>query len=373
VYTATTGGISYLPANLHLPVSDITTFITRVSIHGRDTLVLKSYTLPYDENVISIYFSGADLTGYYPLFEYRINEGSWLKTDKNNIELSLAPGRYKIQIRGLKRDGTASSRSETISVYVKTPFWKNGVFWTVVVLALFIISFLMLDTYNKRKRRAEVEKVITEKKLTELEMQALKAQINPHFVFNCLNSIKGFIFDRDYKQADKYLDKFSELMRSTIDNSDAAIISLQNEISYLDNYLQLEKLRFEDKFNYSIEVGAGIDKEKYFVPAMLLQPYVENAIRHGMRFLENKKGQIDIKIFTENNSLVCEIDDNGIGREKAAALKSNMHIEYQGRGMNISRRRAELYNIQQELTDKKDQAGQAAGTTVTVKIPLDFK
>jgi anti-sigma regulatory factor (Ser/Thr protein kinase) len=373
VYTATTGGISYLPANLHLPVSDITTFITRVSIHGRDTLVLKSYTLPYDENDISIYFSGADLTGYYPLFEYRINEGSWLKTDKNNIELSLAPGRYKIQIRGLKRDGTASSRSETISVYVKTPFWKNGVFWTVVVLALFIISFLMLDTYNKRKRRAEVEKVITEKKLTELEMQALKAQINPHFVFNCLNSIKGFIFDRDYKQADKYLDKFSELMRSTIDNSDAAIISLQNEISYLDNYLQLEKLRFEDKFNYSIEVSAGIDKEKYFVPAMLLQPYVENAIRHGMRFLENKKGQIDIKIFTENNSLVCEIDDNGIGREKAAALKSNMHIEYQGRGMNISRRRAELYNIQQELTDKKDQACQAAGTTVTVKIPLDFK
>jgi two-component sensor histidine kinase len=92
-----------------------------------------------------------------------------------------------------------------------------------------------------------------------------------------------------------------------------------------------------------------------------------------MRFLENKKGQIDIKIFTENNSLVCEIDDNGIGREKAAALKSNMHIEYQGRGMNISRRRAELYNIQQELTDKKDQACQAAGTTVTVKIPLDFK
>jgi ligand-binding sensor domain-containing protein/anti-sigma regulatory factor (Ser/Thr protein kinase) len=373
VFTATTGGISFMPANLNLPVTDITTFITRVSIQGNDTLVLKDYTLPYDKNNISIYFSGADLTGYYPLFEYRVNNADWLKTDKNNIELSLAPGRHEIQIRGLKRDGTASLQSETISVYVKTPFWKNGIFWTVIVLALFIISFIILENRNKQKRKAEVEKVITEKKLTELEMQALKAQINPHFVFNCLNSIKGFIFDKDFKQADKYLDKFSDLMRSTIDNSDATIISLQNEINYLDNYLQLEKLRFEEKFDYKIAVSDDVDKEKCFVPAMLLQPYVENAIRHGMRFLENKKGQININVFAQDNFLVCEIDDNGIGREKAADLKSKMHIEYQSKGMNISKRRAELYNIHQEVTDKRDEHGQATGTTVTVKIPVNFK
>jgi len=373
VYAATTGGISYLPENLNLPVADITTFITRVSINGADTLVMKDYTLPYDKNEISISFSGADLTGYYPLFEYRINDGSWLKTDKNNIELRLASGKYNIQIRGMKRDGSASSQTETISFYIKTPFWESGVFWTIAAISFFIISFFVLETRNKQKRKAAVEKVITEKKLTELEMQALKAQINPHFVFNCLNSIKGFIFDRDYAQADKYLDKFSDLMRSTIDNSDAAIISLQNEISYLDNYLQLEKLRFEDKFNYKIEVAEDIDKEKFFVPAMLLQPYVENAIRHGMRFLENRKGQININVKKENNFLVCEIDDNGIGREKAAALKSKMHVEYQSRGMNISKRRAELYNIYQQVTDKKDENGNATGTTITVKIPLNFK
>ncbi|MFZ1785281.1 MAG: histidine kinase [Ferruginibacter sp.] len=373
VYAATSGGISFLPANLYLPITDITTFITRVSIHGSDTLVLKEYTLPYDKNDISIYFSGADLTGYYPLFEYRVNDGSWLKTDKNNIVLTLAPGRYKIQIRGLKRDGTASSHSETISVYVKTPFWKNGIFWTITGLALFAISLLVLERRNRQKRKVEVEKVLTEKKLTELEMQALKAQINPHFVFNCLNSIKGFIFDKDFKQADKYLDKFSDLMRTTIDNSDAAIISLENEISYLDNYLQLEKLRFEDQFDYSITVSEDVDEKKCFVPAMLLQPYVENAIRHGMRFLENKKGQINITAKTENNWLVCVIDDNGIGREKAAELKSKRHIEYQSRGMNISKRRSELYGIEQEVTDKKNSLGKATGTTITLKIPLDFK
>ena len=373
VYVATTGGISYLPANLNLPVADITTFITKVSVHGEDIQVMKNYTLPYDKNDISISFSGADLTGYYPLFEYRINEAAWQKTDKNNIELRLASGKYDIQIRGMKRDGSASSQTESISFYIKTPFWQSGIFWSILVISLFIISFFVLETRNKQKRKAEVEKVVTEKKLTELEMQALKAQINPHFVFNCLNSIKGFIFDKDFKQADKYLDKFSDLMRSTIDNSDAAIISLQNEIIYLDNYLQLEKLRFEDKFDYKIEVAADIDKEQYFVPAMLLQPYVENAIRHGMRFLENKKGQININVNKENNFLVCEIDDNGIGREKAAVLKSKRHVEYQSRGMNISKRRAELYNIDQEVTDKKDENGNATGTTITVKIPLNFK
>lgn len=372
VYAATTGGISFLPASLSLPVADITTFITRVSINGADTLVLKNYTLPYDKNEISISFSGADLTGYYPLFEYRINDGDWQKTDKNNIELRLTSGRYTIQIRGLKRDGSASSQTESIEFYIKTPFWQSGIFWTVIVISLFIVSFLVLETRNKQKRKAAVEKVITEKKLTELEMQALKAQINPHFVFNCLNSIKGFIFDGDYRQADKYLDKFSDLMRSTIDNSDAAIITLQSEISYLDNYLQLEKLRFEEKFNYNIEVADDIDKEKYVVPAMLLQPYVENAIRHGMRFLENRKGQISISVKKENNILVCTIDDNGIGREKAAELKSKRHVEYQSRGMNISRRRAELYNIEQYVTDKKDEDGNAAGTTITVKIPTNF-
>ncbi|MEP7239238.1 MAG: histidine kinase, partial [Ferruginibacter sp.] len=373
VYVATTGGISFLPAGLHLPVADITTYITRVSINGSDTLVLKNYTLPYDKNVISISFSGADLTGYYPLFEYRLNEGGWLKTDKNNIELRLASGKYDIQIRGMKRDGSPSSQAETISILIKTPFWKSGIFWGIVVVVLFLVSFFILENRNRQKRKAEVEKVITEKKLTELEMQALKAQINPHFVFNCLNSIKGFIFDKDFKQADKYLDKFSDLMRSTIDNSDAAIISLQSEINYLDNYLQLEKLRFEDKFRYSINIASGIDKEKVFVPAMLLQPYVENAIRHGMRFLSGKNGDININVSTENNYLVCEIDDNGIGREKAAVLKSKMHIEYQSRGMSISNRRAELYNIHQHVIDKKYENGTAAGTTVIVKIPLDFK
>lgn len=373
VYVATSGGISYLPANLRLPVSDITTFITRVSVDGKNTLVLDSYSLPYDKNNISIDFSGVDLTGYYPLFEYNINNTAWVRLDKNSIELRLLSGSYNIRIRAIKRDGTPSTQSASIDIYIATPFWKSGIFWFIVVIILFIASIFFLQKNSRQKQRKAVEKVLTEKKLSELEMQALKAQINPHFVFNCLNSIKGFIYDKDYAQADRYLDKFSDLMRRTIDNSDASIISLKDEIEYLDNYLQLEKLRFDEKFSYEIRADEQIDTTKVYVPAMLLQPYVENAIRHGMRFLENRKGKILITAKTENNFLVCEINDDGIGREKAAELKSRMHIEYQSKGMSISKRRAELYDIRQEVVDKKDPDGNPLGTTIIVKIPLDLK
>ena len=370
VYVATSGGISFLPANLHLPVADITTFITRVSVDGKDTLVLDSYSLPYDKNNISIDFSGVDLTGYYPLFEYNVNNTVWVRSDKNSIGLRLLSGNYNIQIRAIKRDGTPSSQSATVNIYIATPFWKSGIFWTVMVFALFIASILFLQRSGRLKQKKAVEKVLTEKKLGELEMQALKAQINPHFVFNCLNSIKGFIYDKDFKQADIYLDRFSALLRSTLDNSTSSIISLQDEISYLDNYLQLEKLRFEDRFEYSIAVEPAIDSKNIFVPAMLLQPYVENAIRHGIGHLENKKGAITISIKKEPKNLLCEIEDNGVGREKAFALRNELHTEYQSRGMQLSKRRAELYGIEQEIIDKKDSTGIATGTIIILKIPV---
>ena len=372
VYAATSGGISYLPVSLSLPVADIATYITSISINGQEEELKENYSLPYRRNDITIEFSGVDLTGFIPLFEYNTNGSDWKQTDK--IELKkLAPGSYTIRIRAVKRDGTASSQQASVFIKIKTPFWKSPVFWTLFVFLSFGAIIYFIQKRNKQRQKTAVAKVLTEKKMTELEMQALKAQINPHFVFNCLNSIKGFIYEKNYEQADKYLDKFSDLLRSTMDNADAAIISLEEEIKYLDTYLQLEKLRFGDKFDYGILANPDMDKEKTFVPAMLLQPYVENAIRHGVRFLENKKGKISILARREDGYLVCEIEDNGIGREKAAELKSNRHIEYQSRGMQLSRRRAELYNIRLEILDKKDEGGKATGTKIIISIPLELK
>ncbi len=373
-YIATNEGISFLPANLALPINNNTTFITRVNISNADTLVLSSYSLPYDKNNVRIEFAAVDLTGYYPVFEYRLNEGDWIKLESNILELnSLGFGNNKIQARSIRRDGKPSTQVAEISFFIKTPFWKSSLFWLLTMLTAFGLTIFLLQKRNRQKQLMAVEKVSTEKKLTELEMQALKAQINPHFVFNCLNSIKGFIFEKDYRQADKYLDKFSDLLRSTLDNSSSAIISLNEEVKYLDNYLQLEKLRFDEKFEYNIDVENNIDKNDCFVPAMLLQPYVENAIRHGIRFLQGKVGQISIKVTKDGNNLICRIDDNGIGREKALALRNQMHTEYQSRGMQLSKRRADLYNIELEIIDKSDEKGVAGGTAIILKIPLTLK
>jgi len=372
IYAATSGGISYLPASLTLPVSDIETHITRVAINGKDADLMDLYNVPYSQNDILIEFSGVDLSGYIPLFEYSINGNEWSSTEKLELK-ELSPGTYHIRIRTLKRDGTPSAHVKLLTIKVKTPFWKNPYFIISFALLAFAATLYFLQKQNKKKQKAALARIITEKKIAELEMQALKAQINPHFVFNCLNSIKGFIYDKNYEQADLYLDKFSELLRRTMDNADASIISLKDEINYLNNYLLLEQLRFTNKFDYLVLVEPDVNTDSTFVPAMLLQPYVENAIRHGIRFLDNKKGLIQISARKDNDCLICEIDDNGIGREKAALMKSTSHIEYQSRGMQLSKRRAELYNIQNEIIDKKSPAGEPLGTTIRLYIPLELK
>ena len=372
VYVATTGGISYLPANLLLPVADIPSFITRVIINNRETELKDDYVLPYYRNNIIIEFSGVDLTGFVPLFEYSLNGRDWQRTEK--IELvKLAPGDYKIRIRAIRRDGQPSTQEATLNIRIRTPFWNSIVFWVLVVLVSFAASIYFIQKRNRRKQKTAIAKVVTEKRIAELEMQALKAQINPHFVFNCLNSIKGFIYEKDWKQADLYLDKFSELLRSTMDNAEAAIITLQEEMKYLNTYLQLEKLRFGDKFDYKLSYSPGLRLDKLWVPAMLLQPYVENAIRHGVRHREDNGGMILVDIHEEDGYIVCRIVDNGVGREKAQRLKTENHVEYQSRGMQLSRRRAELYHIGQEVIDNKDDKGKAAGTTVVVRIPDTLK
>ncbi len=372
VYVATSAGISYLPENLSLPVSDIATHITRIQINGKDEILQDNYRLRHDKNDISIEFSGVDLTGFIPLFEYRTNNSSWQPAEK--IELKrLSPGRYTINIRAIKRDGKPSRQEAVLYLTIQTPFWQNPLYRLAAAVVLLGLLLYVIQRRYRKRQQAAIEKLYMEKRMTELEMQALKAQINPHFVFNCLNSIKGFIYEKEYLQADRYLDKFSELLRRTMDNAEASIISLADEFSYLDTYLQLEKLRFAGKFDYSIQTEQGLNSDACYVPAMLLQPYVENAIRHGVRHLENQKGMIRISACMSGTMLLIEIDDNGIGREKAGRLRSGKQIEYQSRGMQLSRRRAELFGILQEVVDKKDTSGNGCGTTIRLTMPVNLK
>jgi LytS/YehU family sensor histidine kinase len=212
--------------------------------------------------------------------------------------------------------------------------------------------------------------------MSEMEHMALQSQMNPHFIFNCLNSIQQYIFDQDIFAANKYITGFSKLIRATLHNSSQSFISLASEISYLSNYLSLEKLRFKDKMDYSITVAPEIDPETVMIPPMLIQPYVENSMRHGLRHKTKGKGYIWIQMELSPSQLTIRIEDNGIGREKASRYKTVEHIEYQSKGMTLTANRIGLMNsrcgegIGVEVIDLKDETGAAMGTRVIVRFPL---
>ncbi|MCK7558241.1 histidine kinase [Chitinophaga sedimenti] len=226
---------------------------------------------------------------------------------------------------------------------------------------------------EQRKLQLEIE---YGKKLSEIELKAIRAQINPHFIFNCLNSIQLFVMQRDYEYAQKYLSDFSYLIRKTLDFSRRNFISLSDEITYLNTYLGLEKMRFEHKMEYEIVVDPTIPTGELEVPAMLLQPYVENAVKHGMNNEAHTTGKLTIRFNQddEEEMLECVIEDNGIGIERSKALRQ-LPPHHQSSGMEISLNRAELLNkmynteIQIEIIDKTLSQYPESGTIVRILIP----
>ena len=233
--------------------------------------------------------------------------------------------------------------------------------------ALLVIGLLL---FRQSKLKAEQQK-------SELEQKQLRAQMNPHFIFNCLNSIQHFVVCNDVKNANKYLSGFAQLMRQTLENSKEGIITLRREIAYLDNYLVLERMRFEDKFVYEIVYSDNVNPDAIEIPAMIIQPFIENAIRHGLCYLEGRPGKLKISFYRKDKYLYCEVEDNGIGREQSQKLKIVSDVVYESQGMELTRQRLALvsksngsdYKI--EIVDKKNASGEADGTTIIIKFPLE--
>jgi LytS/YehU family sensor histidine kinase len=214
-------------------------------------------------------------------------------------------------------------------------------------------------------------------KASELEMQALRAQMNPHFIFNSLNSINMFILENNKLQASEYLSKFSRLVRLILQNSQEEFIPLGSELEALQLYLELESLRFENRFEYKISVNDDVDTTMLKVPPLIIQPYAENAIWHGLMH-KKEKGHLEIKIYHQNETLFCKIIDDGIGRKKAAELKSKSASTHKSMGMQITADRiamlqkANASSTQIKITDLVLPDGSAGGTEVLLKIPLFY-
>ena len=238
------------------------------------------------------------------------------------------------------------------------------------------LQHLMTEANTQLENRRKAQQLVEmQQQKTELEMQALRAQMNPHFIFNSLNSINMFILENNKLQASEYLSKFSRLVRLILQNSQEAFIPLERELEALQLYLELESLRFEDKFEYKISVDGNVDTTMLKVPPLIIQPYVENAIWHGLMH-KKEKGHLEIELYAEEEMLFCRIADDGIGRKQASELRSKSTLVHKSMGMRITADRIDLI-WQKDQSDNsikvKDLVladGRPGGTEVLLKIPV---
>jgi sensor histidine kinase YesM len=241
-----------------------------------------------------------------------------------------------------------------------------------VAFIVWNLSYALIH-YDRRNREADWQKLIREKEMVELEARALRAQMNPHFVFNCMNSIKSLIQDGQPDKAVQYLTTFSKLIRNLFSQSDKNEITLYDEIETCRHYLQLEAMRFDAGFVYSIEIDEHIDLKSVFIPALIIQPFIENAIWHGL-VPRGGGGELIIKVQLKGRNIDIVIDDNGIGREASRLHKSRLNAVHQSKGINLTQSRLLLDNILQkrkaglQYTDKRDSQGKSAGTKVVISI-----
>ena len=239
-----------------------------------------------------------------------------------------------------------------------------------------LLGLLSLFVFLNFRNQKKINRLATDahaKEKAELELQSLRAQLNPHFMFNSLNAIQELILKEENEKSQSYLARFAKLLRMLLDNADKPFIPLQREIDFLGLYLSLESLRIPD-LQFSIDIDKTIDTEETMIPNMILQPYIENAIWHGLSPKKDDK-QLQIRIWQSNGIIQYEIADNGVGRKKAAELKSLYRKAHKSKGMELLSKRFKLLakeygsEVETSITDIQDEKG----TILLIKVPQKFE
>ena len=244
---------------------------------------------------------------------------------------------------------------------------KNAVIGGVSIAGIF--SFLLVRSYSRRRKTA------FDKQVSEVEMKALRSQMNPHFIFNSLHSINKYMLDNDKQNASEFLSKFSKLMRLILENSREQEVPLEKDLSALELYMQLEALRFQNKFRYQLDIDPDIDPEIALIPPMILQPFVENSILHGLRTKEN--GLIKITIAKENEMMRCSVEDNGVGRKQTVKTEEEEQEKRESLGMKITQERltiiSQLKKVEAtvSIADLMDTENNPCGLRVELLLPFE--
>lgn len=361
--------------------------IESIRINGVNHDIKSSYRLE-KENEIEIDYQGVHLTlpqnlefqtllsaKYHSLGYSSSDEGEWSKSTKDrNIEYrNLEPGKYTFQLRG-SVDGEYFMYTKPIVFSVQSDLFQSvWIIGILVGIGILLLALFFNSRYNslKAKSKQDRDKLVQENRMLTLQQTALQLQMNPHFVFNSLNSIQGLIANNDNQKARRYLQEFSAMMRSVLNQSREETILLTDEVNYLRSYLNLEQMANNNKFDWSIDVDESLDDD-IRIPTMIIQPFVENSILHGVKNLNERRGNIVLSFELSGTNVLCKIIDNGIGRKASGAKKSNGHksvaldvvAERLSTKLSSSRKRPIQYN------DITNEDGYALGTEVEVTIPI---
>ncbi len=340
--------------------------------------------LSYTQNHITFEFLGINLRRPDMVqYQWKLNgfDSNWspLSKDRSIVYSNLNPGTYTFQIRASNEDGVWSdpiSYTFTIATPYYETVWFRALMGTAIVVLLLLIYFISIKRIRKNARIKQRE-VEFEKDLLELEQKAMRLQMNPHFIFNALNSIQSLIGTGKETEARYFLAKFSRLMRQILDNSRKSSITLEEEVQTLENYLLIEQFCNGQRFQYQINVSEALEQDFISLPPMILQPFVENAIKHGMRGLsDDSEGKINIQFNEKDGVLECIVEDNGIGREKSAELnRISKETYHESTALAVTTDRlehlkAEGISTPLEIVDLYED-GAATGTRIIIRLPLN--
>ena len=307
-------------------------------------------------------------------FSYRIKnkkDSSWIDAgDQQNVLLTnISPGNYKLELRVSAYDNKWEEQIKEIEINIKPPFWQTPIFFIAMALVLILLVY---NLYHYRIKQIN-QKANLDKQLAQTEMKALHSQMNPHFIFNCLNSIREMILNNENEQASLYLSKFARMIRITLNHSSKQFVSLEDTLDYLRRYLEMEQIR-TDNFSYTIDLDKDLQTDEIFLPPMLIQPFIENAIWHGAS--PGKKMHLTILFKRKDHELICVVEDDGIGIETSLKNKEDQ-VNYQSVGISNIKQRIlvlnEKYNLKStvNIEDKASlSSGRNTGTIVTLFLTI---
>lgn len=346
IWIGTTFGLSRIDINMfdktpvRAPAAIFKTLRAADSIY-RDLGVDSRIELPYTSKNLIVRFSAIQFSAPEGIkFYYTFDGGDWEPTVGRQIEFASIPyGEHIIELKSVGERGVEGPVAR-LTIFVATPFWATTWFKALIGLVIALMAYLVLRKRFEVLRKKQQERLELQSKVAELRHQALAASMNPHFIFNALNSIQHFINTHNTEEATDYLGKFARLIRMMLDYGGRTYIPLKDELERLSYYLELEKVRFGDKLNYTIEVDPELNNSPVEIPNMIIQPIVENALWHGI-LPANRPGQLQIKFSKVHSSIGVTVLDDGIGIEESRRRKKTGHNSL---GIQMIHERLELLN-----------------------------